>query len=87
MSNKPSRHQDSVAAARRLAATGKARQAAAAHRTQSIAQVILAAEAARAAEEDLADAVRVASVCSLTVAELAEAAGRPPSWVRRLDDS
>ena len=86
MSNKFSRYQDSVAAARRLAASGQARQAAAAHRTQSIASIILAAEAVRAAEEELADAVSAASVCSLTVAELAAAAGRPPSWVRGLAD-
>ena len=62
-------------------------EAAAAHRMQSIAQVILAAEAARAAEEELADTVRAAAVCRITVAELAAASGKPCSWVRRTADS
>ena len=72
--------QDCLAEARRLAEAGKGMEAAVAHRVQSIAQVILAAEAARAAEEELADAVRAAGVCDLTVAELASASGRSRTW-------
>ena len=80
-------YQDCLAEARRLAAAGKGMEAAAAHRIQSIAQIILAAEAARAAEEELADTVRAAAVCDITVAELAAASGKPRSWVRRTADS
>lgn len=79
-------YQDCLAEARRLADAGKGREAAAAHCIQSIARMILAAEAARAAEEELADTVRAAAVCRLTVAELAGASGKPRSWVRRTAD-
>lgn len=79
-------YQDCLAEARRLADAGKGREAAAAHRIQSIAQVILAAEAARAADEEQADTVRAAAVCHITFVELAAASGKPRSWVRGLAD-
>ena len=76
-------HHGYLAEAHRLAAAGKGRQAAAGRRIQAIALVILAAEATRIAEEELADAVRAASACRLTVAELAAAAGKTLPWARR----
>ena len=77
---------DYHAEAARLAAAGLGRKAAADRRVGAISLVILAAEAARIADEELAEAVRAASVCRLTVAELAAAAGKPPSWVLHLAD-
>ena len=67
-----------------LADAGKGLEAPASHRIESLAPVVLSAEAARAAEEELADAVRAAGVCRLTVVELAAASCGPSSWVRRV---
>ena len=81
------RYQDCLAEARRLADAGKGREAAAAHRIHALAQVILAGEAARAAWEELAETLRVAAVSPLSVADIAAAARKSHSWIRRVVDS